>query len=200
MVLLLVGCALGLAVALGPLPFAQVPLDAVCDSLVRAVSQVLGSAFQVLPDSWGISDSCQAVAVALSAVSPGLAACLLVGAARAAQQLRQVVSAVLVLLGLGSFLALAPTQAFSVLAVAVALAGLLTFSTGAVLTIPLVAVAAALGVRVSRRVLSDHGYLAGSVQHLTDLVGGDPGAWRLVLVACVLAPLAWAARSLLRGA
>jgi hypothetical protein len=199
MVFLLVGCALGLVLALGPLPFVQAPFDAVCDSLVRAVSQVLGSAFQVLPESWGLGDSSQAFAVALSAVSPGLAACLLVAAARAAQQVRQVVSTVVMLLGVASFFVLSPAQALSVLAVAAALAALLTFGTGALLTVPLTAVAVTLGVRVSRRVLADHGYLAGSVQRLTDLVGGDPGAWRLVLVVCVLAPLAWAAGNLLRG-
>lgn len=198
---ILLGAALGAAIAWGPLAWLSAPVGAVATALVTTVTSLLGSLFGMLPGDWAHNNRVSVAEGLIAAACPGAVCLGLILAARGTLLLKRVVSGVLVAAALCSF-AFQPVHTAVALTLGAVIAGaLLSFATGLLLVAPMTAVAVCLGVRVVSDVFSDHGSaMGGQVAHLSAVFGSvDPSLWRIALAVAAIAPVAAAAKAALRN-
>lgn len=196
MLFVIIGIALGLAVALGPLAFLYAPFDALSNFLVGATGDLVAGLLGKLA---GVEHT-EGVVVALSAVlgaaTPGAVALGLVLTSRATKKVRQGVAALAVAIALGGFFFLPAADALILLVLACIFGILAGIFEGVVLTVPLLALATVLGVRYgvvlwtgeASEVAAGAAALAG----LTSESGDMLVVWKLVLSFVGLTPFALA--------
>jgi hypothetical protein len=203
MIFVLLGLAVGLAVAVGPLGFLQSPVDRLTNDLVLAVDRPINRVLADVHLSRHHQSLAASLAVLVATLTPGITAVLLAELAHASKKARQLASALLVAGALGSFFVLSTGGATGLLGAAVVLALASRVLTGAVLTTPLVALVTIIGARYlallwhhsSSVVQSGATTLAVSTHTPTHLE-----VWQVALTVLALIPFLVAAKVVVKAA
>jgi hypothetical protein len=197
------GAALGVAVALGRVPY----LAGAARSLAFTAERlVLSGAHRVVAEV-AKSGAPQRVVVGLggvvAAAAPGLAALALVAAAVGSLRLRAVIAVLLAGLGAASYAYLPHGDATGVLLLVMALAGLAVALTGPLVAAPLAMAAGLLGAEFLPALVASHtGLGQGSVNAVHLAIYNRPGTplvLQVGLLLLALAPFAIAGRLLIRS-
>lgn len=199
MFFVIVGIAVGLAIAAGPLSGLLGPVDAAVVALVDGGGDLVAALLGLAPleDHPKVTATVTAVCAALL---PGAVAVALARATRAARKLRQAGAALLVLGAVASFFAVPFPQALALLVAALVVSAIASFATGAALVAPLTAIGTVLTVRHVALLLDrDDPQITTSAETLAAVSGVDAlELWILVLSVAALLPFAWAAWAAIR--
>jgi hypothetical protein len=144
---LVLGLAIGLLIAFGPLDALSAPFDSLNASMVTSGHEVLDAVLAQLGPDVAASPAAKAFQICLSVTVPALVGACLVVAAQAAQRLRSAVLLTLFLGALLSFFVLPFGQALALAAVAGVLVVLTLLTGGGVVPMVLVTMATVLGAR-----------------------------------------------------
>lgn len=199
---MLVGAVLGVAVALGHLPYLAGSARVLADTALR----IVGSAGTRLIHGVAHRGAPRRVVLGLtsllSVLAPGVTALVLVLAARGTLRLRAAAAVLLAVLGVASFVYHPAGVATGTVALALAVAGLAVALTGPLVAGPLAGLAGLIGGSYLPR-LVEHGSRTerAAVETMHRAVyarPGDPTALRAALIVVAAAPFALAIRYVLR--
>ncbi len=199
---LLVGAVLGIAIALGHLPY----LAGAGRALAETALRLLVSAGTHLVSGVAKRGAPRQVVLGLSSllavVAPGLTALLLVLAARGTLRVRAIAGVVVAVLGVASYFYHPAGVATGVVVLALALAAVAVALTGPLVAAPLAGAAGLIGgtylPRLVTRSASVERTAVESMHRAIYGHGGDPLALRAALVVVAAAPFALAVRYVLR--
>ncbi len=198
---LLLGLAVGVAIAVGRLPLLA-PAGA---SLSRAALYVVGSgaaaALHAVAKQGGSSRTLEAIAAVLSVLVPGVTAWLAVIAAKGALGLRKLVALAVLVYGVASFAYHPALGSVTTLGLAVAVAAAAVMATGPVVAVVLSALAGLLAAEVIPALLPGRGEVALPAHMLSIALhgsGASPAVLAIGLLVFAAVPFLMAARSVLR--
>ena len=198
---LIIGAALGVAVAVGKLPY----LAGAGRSLATTAERlVLSGANRIIAGAASAGASRRVVlglGSLIAVVLPGLTALLLVVAARGTLRIRAIIAVLIMALGAASFAYQAHGKAAGVLMLAMVVAGLAVTLTGPLLAAPLALGAGLIGGEYLPTLVS--GGLAASSSSVNAMhlalfdKPGTPAGLQVALLVVAALPFAWAARLIL---
>jgi hypothetical protein len=200
---LVVGVVAGIAVAAGHLPFlagAARSLAATAERLVLSLGDriISGAARTGAPQRVVLGFS-----GLLAVLVPGVAALLMIVAAKASLRIRSLVAILIVAVGAASFVYQSHGAASGVLLLALAVAGLAVALTGPVVAFPLALAAGLIGATFLPTLFANHfAATQKSVNALHQAIYGHPGqpvALQVALLVVAILPFAWAARMVAAG-
>jgi hypothetical protein len=199
---LLIGAVLGVAVAVGRVPYFAGAARALAETALRLVD----SGGDDLIGHVARTGAPRRVVLGLSAfvavLAPGLTALLLVLAARGTLRLRAVVGVLLAVLGVASFFYHPHGIATGVVVLALVVAGVAVVATGPFVAAPLAALAGLIGATYLPRLVTHSNrveHVAVEAMHRAVYArAGDPTALRVALLVLAAVPFALAVRFLLR--
>ncbi len=200
MLFVVLGFLLGVAVIQGPLVVFRPQVEMLCASLVEYGNTAATWALTEIATVDGTSKFVALLGPALGVMMPGIVALVLMTVTTLADQARRFASAVAVLAALAGFLFLDVVTAFIVLALALVLSAVSSFTSGAVLKAPLAVLVMVLAITYTSQLLSGHDpVLAYAVVEFTDAAGvGDPDLWRIALTTLGVFPFVAAIWSVLK--
>lgn len=195
---LVIGVIAGIAVAAGRLPYlagAGRSLAATAERLVLSAANriVAAAATQGAPKRVVLG-----FGGVMAVLVPGVAALLLIIAARVSLRLRSIIAVLIVAVGAASFVYQPHGQASGVLVLALFVAGLAVALTGPVVALPLALVAGLIGASYLPTLFSKHfAATQSSVNAIHTAIYNRPGqplALQVILLLVALVPFAWAAK------
>ena len=198
---LIIGAAVGIAVALGRLPY----LAGAGRSLAATAERlVLSGANRIISGAASAGASRRVVlglGSLIAVILPGLTALLLVVAARATIVVRRVIAAGIVVLGAASYFYQPHGSATGVLVLALAVAGIAVTLSGPLVAAPLALGAGLLGGEYLPTLISNGTAATSSSVNAMHLAlynrPGTPTALQVALLIVAALPFAWAARLIL---
>lgn len=198
---LLIGVALGVAVAIGRLPY----LAGAGRSLAATAERlVLSGANRIIAAAASAGASKRAVlglGAVVAVILPGLTAFLLVVAARATLRIRAVIAVLIVALGAASYAYQPHGNATGVLVLALVVAGLAVALTGPLVAAPLALGAGLIGGEYLPTLVSSGMAATQSSVNAMHLAlfnrPGTPAALQVAMLVVAAVPFAWAAKSIL---
>ena len=198
---LIIGAAVGIAVAAGRLPYlagAGRSLAATAERLVLSgANRIISAAASAGAGRRVVLGLASLIAVAL----PGVTALLLIVAARATMRIRAVIAVLIVALGAASYVYQPHGSATGVLLLALAVAGLAVTLTGPLVAAPLALGAGLIGGEYLPTLISnDTAATANSVNAMHLALYNRPGtptALQVALLIVAAVPFVWAARLIL---
>ena len=198
---LLIGAVLGVAVALGHVPFVAGGARALADTAL----QLVGSGGKHLISGVAHTGAPRRVVLGFAALvgvlAPGVTALLLVFGARGTLRLRAVVALLIAVLGASSFVYQPHGVAIRAVVVGLMVAGVAVAATGPFVVAPLAGLAGLIGGTYVPHLLAHQDAVDGPVRAMhTALYAhpGDPSALRVGLVVIALVPFLLALRWVLR--
>lgn len=198
---LIIGAALGIAVAVGRVPYLAGAGRALATTAERLV---LSGANRLIADAASAGASKRVVlglASLIAVILPGLTALLLIVAARGTLRIRAIIAVLVAALGAASFAYQPHGQAAGVLVLAMLVAGLAVTLTGPLLAAPLALGAGLIGGGYLPTLVS--GGLAASQSSVNAMhlalfdKPGTPAVLQVALLVVAALPFAWAARLIL---
>jgi hypothetical protein len=195
---LFIGAVLGVAIALGRVPFVGGGARALADTALRLV----GSGGKHLISGVAHSGAPRRVVLGFAALvgvlAPGVTAMLLVLAARGTLRLRAVVALLVAVLGVTSFVYQSNGVAIRAVVVGLVVAGIAVAATGPLVAAPLAALAGLIGGTYVPHLIAHQTAVEGgavSAMHTALFArAGDPAALRVALVVVAVVPFAVALR------
>jgi len=197
------GTALGIALALGAVPYFAGAARSLAGDAQRLVGSGGSDVIRAIGKGGAPARAVGGLAAVFGVILPGLTALLLVVAAKGARRLRILAALVLVALGATAFLYQPAGAAIGALVLA-AVAALVAYAlTGPLLMLPLCALAGLIGAETLPRIITDHHGVPGSavpeIHHAVFATAGSP-MWLAVIVLVVAAlPFVAAARLVVRS-
>lgn len=198
---LIIGVALGVAVAVGRLPY----LAGAGRSLATTAERLVLSGANRIISAAASAGASKRVVLALGSlvavVLPGLTALLLVVAARASLRIRAVIAVLIVALGAASYAYQPHGNATGVLILALVVAGLAVTLTGPLVAAPLALGAGLIGGEYLPTLVS--GGMAATQSSVNAMHmalfnrPGTPAALQVAMLIIAALPFAWAARLIL---
>jgi hypothetical protein len=199
---LIIGAVLGVAVALGHVPYLAGAARSLADTALRLV----GSAGAHVISGVAHVGAPRRVVLGLQSlvevVAPGITALLLVLAARGTLRLRAVVGILVALLGAAAFIYEPGGDATGAIFLALAVAGIAVVATGPLVALPLAALAGLIGASYLPHLIAHRASVEGGAVRAmhTALYGhpGDPTGLQVALVIVAAIPFAFALRKVVR--
>jgi hypothetical protein len=199
---LILGVIVGIAVALGHLPYLAGAGRSLADTTQRLVASASNHIIHDLASAGAPRRLVLGLSAVIAVLLPGVAALLLVAAARASMYLRSVVALLIVALGASSFLYQPHGKAAGVLLLSLVVAGLAVALTGPLVAAPLAGVASLIGAEYLPSLILSHRHITQvSVEALHEAIfakSGDPFYLQLVLLIVAALPFLVASRLILR--
>jgi hypothetical protein len=199
---LFVGVVGGIVIAAGRIPYLAGAGRSLADNAQRVIGTGGAQLVSTVARHGAPQRAVLGVTALVAVLIPGIAALLLIVAARSAERLRGVVAFLLAALGIAAF-AYQPTgHALGAMVLALAVAGAAVALAGPLVVAPLAALAALIGAEFLPRLLAGHSTLPNApVAELHRALFGtvNQSLWLRVVVLLVAAvPFWWAARLVLR--
>ncbi len=199
---LLIGAVLGVAIALGHVPFLAGAARALADTALG----IVGSAGTHLTDAVAKTGAPLRIILGftslIAVIAPGVTTLLLVVAARGTLRLRAVAGLLLAVLGVASFFYHPAGVATGVVALALVVAGIAVVATGPLVAAPLAGLAGLIGGAYLPQLVLHPGHIErGAVEMMHRAIyghAGDPLALRVAITVVACVPFVVAIRYLVR--
>jgi len=198
-----VGVVAGIAIGVGRLAYFEGAAVSLCDTILRVVDT---AGLTLIHDAAKYGAPRRVVlglTAALAVVLPGVAALLLVVAARATMRLRRIIGLLIAALGIAAFFYLPGGTAVGVAALALLAAALVVAVTGPLVVAPLAALAALIAtVFLPRLLLGKDRRLSVPIADLHQALFstiGSPYWLRIAVVVLAAVPFGLACRLIVRG-
>ena len=200
---LIIGALVGVAVAVGRLPYLAGAGRSLSDTAERLVGSGAGHLISYASTAGASTRVVLGLSAILAATLPGLTALALVAAARGTLRLRSIVALLLVALAAASYIYESLGRATGVLLLALVVGGLAVTVTGPLVAAPLTAAAVLIGAEFLPGLVSpDHSITETSVNGMHVAIFNAPGtprALQVAVLALAAIPFALAVRLVLTG-
>jgi hypothetical protein len=198
---LLIGVVLGVAIALGHVPF----LAGAARGLAETALSLVASGGTHLTHAVAKTGAPKRVVLGFASIiavlAPGVTALLLVLGARGTLRVRAVVGVLLAVLGVASFFYHPAGVASGVVALALIVAAIAVVATGPLVAAPLAALAGLIGAAYLPRLIAHARIERGAIEAMHQAIYGRPGdplVLRVILVVVAVVPFALALRYVVR--
>ncbi|MGA3353495.1 MAG: hypothetical protein ABSD85_09965 [Acidimicrobiales bacterium] len=199
---LLLGVAAGVAIGIGKLPYFAGAATSLSDTALRIAGSGGHALVRAAARHGASRRVVEGITAIVSVLVPGVAALLLIYAARTTLHLRALIAVLLGALGVAAFFYLPHGTAIGVAVLAFAAAGIAVAATGPLVAAPLAALAALIATSFLPRILSSHSTLPNvpvrAINQAFFASAGSPYWLRVVVLAIAALPFAIAARLIVR--
>lgn len=199
---MIIGTVVGVAIALGRVPFLAGGARGLADTALRLVGSGGNDLISTVAHHGAPRRVVLGLAALVGVLAPGITALLLVLAARSTLRLRAVVGLLIAVIGGATFIYQPNGVAIRGVVIALVVAGIAVAATGPLVAAPLAALAGLIGGSYLPHLIADqNGVEGGAVQAMhTALWGhpGDPTALRVTLVVVAVVPFVLALRWVVR--
>jgi hypothetical protein len=199
---LLIGAVVGVAIALGHVPFVAGGARALADTALRLVGSGGNHLISAVADHGAPRRVVLGLAALVGVLAPGVTAMLLVLAARGTLRLRAIVALLIAVLGATSFVYQPHGVAIRAVVLGLVVAGIAVAATGPLVAAPLAALAGLIGGTYLPHLFTHQNAVEGGAVRAmhTALFSrpGDPTALRVALLVVAVVPFVLALRWVVR--
>ena len=198
---MLVGAAVGVAIALGHVPYFAGAARTLADTALNLVSSGGTRLVRGVASSGASERVVWGVEAAVAVLAPGVTALLLILGARGTLRLRAVAALLIAILGVASFFYHPAGIAAGTVVLALAVAAIAVLASGPLVAAPLAALAGLIGTAFVERLIRNRGVAREAVETMHRAINGHPGdpvALRIGMILLALVPLAFALRYLVK--
>jgi hypothetical protein len=199
---LVVGVAVGVAIGIGKLPYFAGAATSLSDTALRLAGSGGHTLVNAAAKHGASKRAVDGITAVVAVLVPGVAALLLVYAARTTLHLRALIAVLVAALGVAAFFYLPHGTATGVAVLAFAAAAIALAATGPLVAAPLAAVAALIATSFLPRILASNSTLPNVPVSTLDLAMtgtvGSPYWLRVVVLVIAALPFGYAARLIVR--